>query len=95
MDIKKNNILLTLLLSKRDLIQKFQNNYIHTTADFNWEKQLKYIWNKEAGHVQIEQCFSIIDYGYEFMGVDSIGVENPESSRVWFQINESICCDGR
>ena len=89
-DIKKNNILLTLLLSKRDLIQKFQNNYIHTTADFNWEKQLKYIWNKEAGHVQIEQCFSIIDYGYEFMGVDSIGVGNPESSRVWFQINESI-----
>ena len=89
-DIRKNNLLLTLLLSKRDLIQRFQNKYIHSTSDFNWERQMKYIWSQESGHVQIEQCFSIIDYGYEFMGVDNIGVENPESERVWFQINESI-----
>ena len=26
---------------------------------------MKYIWSQESGHVQIEQCFSIIDYGYE------------------------------
>ena len=89
-DIRKHNLLLTLLLSKRDLIQKFQSNYIHSKADFNWEKLLKYIWSQESGHVQIEQCFSITDYGYEFMGVDSVGVDNPESERVWFQINESI-----
>ena len=89
-DIRKNNLLLTLLLSKRDLIQRFQNNYIHSTSDFNWERLMKFIWSQESGHVQIEQCFSIIDYGYEFMGVDNIGVDNPESERVWFQINESI-----
>ena len=34
---------------------------------------------------QIEQCFSIIDYGYEFMGVDRIGIENPESEKVMLQ----------
>ena len=89
-DHKKNNLLLTLLLSKRDLIQRFQNEYIHSTRDFNWEKLLKYIWSVDSGHVQIEQCFSIIDYGYEFMGVDGIGVDNPESERVWFEINEAI-----
>ena len=89
-DIRKNNLLLTLLLSKRDLIQSFQNKYIHSTSDFNWERLMKFIWSQESGHVQIEQCFSIIDYGYEFMGVDNIGVDNPESERVWFQINESI-----
>ena len=87
---RKNNLLLTLLLSKRDLIQRFQSNYIHSSSDFNWEKLLKYIWSKDSGHVQIEQCFSIIDYGYEFMGVESIGIDNPESDRVWFEINESI-----
>ena len=87
---RKNNLLLTLLLSKRDLIQRFQSNYIHSSADFNWEKLLKYIWSRDSGHVQIEQCFSIIDYGYEFMGVESIGIENPESERVWFEINEAI-----
>ena len=87
---RKNNLLLTLLLSKRDLIQRFQSNYIHSSSDFNWEKLLKYIWSRDSGHVQIEQCFSIIDYGYEFMGVESIGIDNPESERVWFEINEAI-----
>ena len=87
---RKHNLLLTLLLSKRDLIQRFQSNYIHSSSDFNWEKLLKYIWSKDSGHVQIEQCFSIIDYGYEFMGVESIGIDNPESERVWFEINEAI-----
>ena len=89
-DHKKNNLLLTLLLSKRDLIQRFQSHYIHSSKDFNWEKLLKYVWSVDSGHVQIEQCFSIIDYGYEFMGVDSIGIDNPESERVWFEINEAI-----
>ena len=87
---RKNNLLLVLLLSKRDLIQNFLRIYVHSTSDFNWEKLLKYIWSTESGHVQIEQCFSIIDYGYEFMGVDSIGIQNPESEKVWFQINEAI-----
>ena len=87
---RKNMLILVLLLSKRDLIQNFLNNYIHTTGDFIWEKLLKYIWSKDSGHVQIEQCFSIIDYGYEFMGVDSVGIQNPESDKVWFQINEAI-----
>ena len=100
---RKNNLILTLLLGKRDLLQSFLSIYVHSINDLNWEKLLKYVWSLETGTVQvickkkpsqfccdlentvfpqIEQCFSIIDYGYEFMGVDRIGIENPESEKV-------------
>ena len=101
---RKNDLMLTLLLGKRDLLQSFLSIYVHSSNDFNWEKLLKYVWSLETGTVQvifesslfccdlecstfpqIEQCFSIIDYGYEFMGVDRIGIENPESEKVTLQ----------
>ena len=104
-DRRKNDLVLTLLLGKRDLLQSFLSIYVHSINDFNWEKLLKYVWSLETGTVQvicrekkqsccdleytrfpqIEQCFSIIDYGYEFMGVDRIGIENPESEKVTLQ----------
>lgn len=95
--------MLTLLLSKRDLLQTFLGIYVHSASDFNWEKLLKYVWSQDSGSVQVEQCFSIVDYGYEFMGVERLGIQNPESEKVrpltcppsfpvqvWFQINEAI-----
>ena len=60
---RKNDLILTLLLGKRDLLQSFLSIYVHSSNDFNWEKLLKYVWSLETGTVQvmykhISYCFS-------------------------------------
>ena len=50
---RKNHLILTLLLGKRDLLQSFLSIYVHSINDFNWEKLLKYVWSLETGTVQV------------------------------------------
>ena len=50
---RKNDLILTLLLGKRDLLQSFLSIYVHSINDFNWEKLLKYVWSLETGTVQV------------------------------------------
>ena len=50
---RKNDLILTLLLGKRDLLQSFLSIYVHSSNDFNWEKLLKYVWSLETGTVQV------------------------------------------
>ena len=55
---RKNDLILTLLLGKRDLLQSFLSIYVHSSNDFNWEKLLKYVWSLETGTVQVTSYFS-------------------------------------
>ena len=57
---KKSRLLLTITLAKRDLVEYFLTIFVHSVEDFHWHRLMKYTWNTEVGHVQIEQCFSII-----------------------------------
>ena len=57
---RKNDLILTLLLGKRDLLQSFLSIYVHSSNDFNWEKLLKYVWSLETGTVQVTSYFSPI-----------------------------------
>ena len=84
------HFLVKLITSKKDLLDYFLNIGLRSKADFHWERQMKYVWNKENAILEIHQGFCEIDYGYEFMGIDSISVNCGESERVWFLINEII-----
>ena len=87
---KRNCFYISMVIAKKDLIDSFLNTTLSSMHDFNWEKLMKYYWNPENQAIEIKQGFLEIDYGYEFMGVDSLAINNPQSERVWFMMNETI-----
>ena len=86
----KNCFYMSLIISKKDLIDSFLNTCLSSQQDFNWERLMKYFWNQENQSIEIKQGFLEMDYGYEFMGVNHLAINNQQSERVWFLINEII-----
>ena len=86
----KNCFYMTMIIAKRDLIDSFLNLSLSSEKDFNWEKIMKYYWSEENYTLEVKQGFFELDYGYEFMGVTNLSINNLESERIWFLINETI-----
>ena len=54
----------------RDIISNFVRDSILDENAFEWESQLRFLWDKNMDDVVINQCTGTFNYGYEYMGLN-------------------------
>lgn len=67
---KKVNTLIIIDVHARDIVDSFLRDSILDEADFAWESQLRFKWDKSRDDIVINQCSGEFKYGYEYMGLN-------------------------
>ena len=49
----------------KDIVERFVRDSILDAREFDWESQLRFVWDKEEDTCQIRQCTGSFNYFYE------------------------------
>jgi dynein heavy chain len=60
------NTLIILDVHARDIVGEFVRDSILEDKAFDWEKQLRFYWDKDLDNITIKQCTGRFDYCYEY-----------------------------
>lgn len=86
--------LITQDVHARDIIDELTKDNVQSIYDFNWQKQLRYYWDEEAGQegnpCLVKQIQATLYYGYEYMGATSRLVITPLTDRCWITITGAL-----
>ncbi|XP_012151823.2 dynein heavy chain at 89D [Megachile rotundata] len=89
-DRKKFDMVLTLDVHMRDIIEGFVRDSIMDPAEFEWESQLRFYWVHDLDNVWIHQCTGTFEYGYEYMGLNGRLVVTPLTDRIYLTITQAL-----
>jgi dynein heavy chain, axonemal len=74
----------------RDIISSFIQKKVETSADFNWQCQLRYYWSPEEMNASIKLCEFNITYSYEYFGNCSRLVITPLTDRCYVTLTTAL-----
>jgi dynein heavy chain, axonemal len=77
----KINALIILDVHARDIVDRFVRDSILSEKEFDWESQLRFLWDRKKDDVQIKQCTGVFDFCYEYLGLSSRLVITPLTDR--------------
>ena len=86
-DRKKIN---TQIIHARDVVDRFVRDSIMDEAEFEWESQLRFYWDKNSDELLVRQCNGVFDYGYEYMGLNGRLVITPLTDRCYLTITQAL-----
>nr|XP_034180267.1 dynein heavy chain 10, axonemal [Osmia lignaria] len=89
-DRKKFDMVLTLDVHMRDIIEGFVRDTIMDPSEFEWESQLRFYWLRDPDNVWIHQCTGTFEYGYEYMGLNGRLVVTPLTDRIYLTITQAL-----
>ncbi|KAG7199558.1 hypothetical protein KM043_014169 [Ampulex compressa] len=89
-DRKKFDMILTIDVHIRDIIDGFVTDAILNVTDFKWESQLRFYWVHDLDNVWIHQCTGSFEYGYEYMGINGRLVVTPLTDRIYLTITQAL-----
>ena len=78
---KKINALIILDVHARDIVDRFVRDSILSDKEFDWESQLRFLWDRKKDDVVIRQCTGVFDFCYEYLGLSSRLVITPLTDR--------------
>ncbi|TPX36228.1 hypothetical protein SmJEL517_g01545 [Synchytrium microbalum] len=82
--------LITIDVHNRDIIQGMINSKLSGPYDFEWTKQLRYLWDAEADAIQIQMSSSTFNYGYEYLGCSPRLVITPLTDRCYLTLTSAL-----
>lgn len=77
----KVNALIILDVHARDIVDRFVRDSILSNKEFDWESQLRFLWDKKKDDIIVRQCTGIFEYCYEYLGLSSRLVITPLTDR--------------
>ncbi|KAM0726763.1 Dynein axonemal heavy chain 10 [Formica fusca] len=89
-DRKKIDMVLTIDVHIRDIIEIFVRDSIINPTEFEWESQLRFYWVHDLDNLWINQCTSTFEYGYEYMGLNGRLVITPLTDRIYLTITQAL-----
>ncbi|XP_070520949.1 dynein axonemal heavy chain 10 [Cardiocondyla obscurior] len=89
-DRKKIDMVLTIDVHIRDIIESFVRDSIVVPTEFEWESQLRFYWDHDLDNVWINQCTGTFKYGYEYMGLNGRLVITPLTDRIYLTITQAL-----
>ncbi|CAL7939586.1 unnamed protein product [Xylocopa violacea] len=89
-DRKKFDMVLTIDVHMRDIIEEFVRDSIIDPLEFAWESQLRFYWVHDLDNVWIHQCTGSFEYGYEYMGLNGRLVVTPLTDRIYLTITQAL-----
>ena len=87
---KKINTLIIVDVHGRDIVDRFVRDAILDARDFAWESQLRFYWKKDIDNCVIHQCTAVLNYGYEFMGLNGRLVITPLTDRCFMTLTQAL-----
>ena len=87
---KKINTLIIVDVHGRDIVDRFVRDAILDSRDFAWESQLRFYWRKDIDNCVIHQCTAILNYGYEFQGLNGRLVITPLTDRCFMTLTQAL-----
>ncbi|KZC13452.1 Dynein heavy chain 10, axonemal [Dufourea novaeangliae] len=89
-DRKKFDMVLTIDVHMRDIIEGFVRDSIIDPMEFEWESQLRFYWVHDLDNVWMHQCTGTFEYGYEYMGLNGRLVVTPLTDRIYLTITQAL-----
>ncbi|KAF3425259.1 hypothetical protein E2986_13407 [Frieseomelitta varia] len=89
-DRKKFDMVLTLDVHMKDIVEGFVRDSIMDPAEFEWESQLRFYWVHDLDNLWIQQCTGTFEYGYEYMGLNGRLVVTPLTDRIYLTITQAL-----
>ncbi|XP_026670097.1 dynein heavy chain 10, axonemal [Ceratina calcarata] len=89
-DRKKFDMVLTIDVHMRDIIEIFVRDSIMDPAEFEWESQLRFYWVHDLDNLWVYQCTGMFEYGYEYMGLNGRLVVTPLTDRIYLTITQAL-----
>ena len=87
---RKINTLLIVDVHAKDIIDRFVRDSILDAREFDWESQLRFIWDKETDTCQIKQCTGSFNYFYEYYGLAGRLVITPLTDRCIMTLTQAL-----
>ena len=82
--------LITIDVHARDIVNDLIKNNVADTNDFNWQMQLRYVWDEAVGDVFIQQVTAQFLYAYEYLGAQSRLVVTPMTDRCYMTLTGAL-----
>ncbi|KAI9102678.1 dynein heavy chain and region D6 of dynein motor-domain-containing protein [Phlyctochytrium arcticum] len=89
-DRKKLNSQIIIDVHARDIVDRFVRDSIMDEAEFEWESQLRFYWDRTADELVVRQCNGNFDYGYEYMGLNGRLVITPLTDRCYLTLTQAL-----
>ncbi|CAK9806047.1 Dynein axonemal heavy chain 10 [Anthophora plagiata] len=89
-DRKKFDMVLTIDVHMRDIVEGFVRDSIIDSSEFEWESQLRFYWVHDLDNVWMHQCSGTFEYGYEYMGLNGRLVVTPLTDRIYLTITQAL-----
>ncbi|XP_011639724.2 dynein heavy chain 10, axonemal [Pogonomyrmex barbatus] len=89
-DRKKIDMVLTIDVHIRDIIESFVRDSIVDPTEFEWESQLRFYWVHDLDNVWMNQCTGTFEYGYEYMGLNGRLVITPLTDRIYLTMTQAL-----
>ncbi|XP_068610937.1 dynein axonemal heavy chain 10 [Brachionichthys hirsutus] len=89
-DRRKLNTALILDVHARDIVDSLLLNSVMDAQEFEWERQLRFYWKREADNLYVHQCSASFTYGYEYMGLNGRLVITPLTDRIYLTITQAL-----
>ncbi len=87
---RKINTLLIVDVHAKDIIDRFVRDSILDAREFDWESQLRFVWDKDSDTCQIRQCTGSFNYFYEFYGLAGRLVITPLTDRCIMTLTQAL-----
>eukprot|EP00002_Diphylleia_rotans_P022035 TRINITY_DN430_c0_g2_i1.p1 TRINITY_DN430_c0_g2~~TRINITY_DN430_c0_g2_i1.p1 ORF type:complete len:4080 (+),score=854.57 TRINITY_DN430_c0_g2_i1:199-12438(+) len=87
---QKAMVIITLDTHARDIIQYMADNGADTHLCFEWQSQLRFLWDEEKKDSEIRICDAYFDYGYEYLGNGPRLVITPLTDRIYITATQSL-----
>ena len=82
--------LITIDVHNRDIIQGLLKTKCTNQFDFEWTKQMRYIWDSDSDTCSVKMATSIYNYGCEYLGCSSRLVITPLTDRCYLTLTGAL-----
>eukprot|EP00063_Salmo_salar_P092130 XP_014066965.1 PREDICTED: dynein heavy chain 14, axonemal isoform X3 [Salmo salar] len=82
--------LLTILVHCRDVLSHLLQNRITSVDDFEWTRQLHYVWYDSTSLCYVVHAQASFIYGYEYLGCSPRLVITPLTDRCWLTLTGAL-----
>ena len=87
---KAVSALITIDVHARDIVNEFAIQGVQDENDFNWQMQLRYVWDANAGELYINQVNAQFQYAYEYLGAQARLVVTPMTDRCYMTLTGAL-----
>ncbi len=74
--------MITIDVHARDMVTEMVENEVTSSANFDWQRQLRYYWDDDIDNCVVHMSTSRYVYGYEYLGASPRLVITPLTDRL-------------